>query len=218
MKFNKELLNKKYVIVAVSVMIGMSLQSIKSDIHYDKEISKIEVKLEQSLDLVKDKNKEIDVLNKKIESASPWFKMKSEEKIAIQQENKRLEDEKIAKALADKEAEEKRLADEEKKGFQTGITYDDLARRPSDNVGEKIQFSGEVVQVMEDETDVQIRFAVNGDYDNMMYCLYSKDLVDSRILEGDNITIYGLSSDLITYDSTMGGSITIPSMVVMGIE
>ena len=71
---------------------------------------------------------------------------------------------------------------------------------------------------MEGDGEVQIRLAVNGDYDNILYGVYDSSIVSSRVLEDDYITVMGLSSDLLTYESTMGGEITIPSMVVEKIE
>lgn len=67
---------------------------------------------------------------------------------------------------------------------------------------------------MEDGDTVQARLAVNGDYDNMLLCEWSTSTVSSRVLEDDQITIYGLSEGLITYESTLGGDITIPSVSV----
>ena len=42
--------------------------------------------------------------------------------------------------------------------------------------------------------------------------------VSSRVLKDDYITVYGLSAGLITYTSTLGGNITIPSMAVSKID
>lgn len=83
---------------------------------------------------------------------------------------------------------------------------------------EKLTEEGRVIQVIEGDGEVQIRLAVNGDYDNIMYCAYNSSIVTSRVLEDDYITVMGKSSDLITYTSTMGGEITIPSMVVEKID
>ncbi len=65
-----------------------------------------------------------------------------------------------------------------------------------------------------DTDKVQARLAVNGDYDNMLLCEWDSSSVSSRVLEDDTITIYGVSEGLITYESTMGGDITIPSISV----
>ena len=123
------------------------------------------------------------------------------------------EAQKAKEEQARREQEEK-----EKRGYDTGITYNQLARTPDDYEGEKVKFSGKVLQVMEGSSDVQIRLAVNGDYDKVVYGTYDKTIVSSRILEDDYITIMGTSGGLLTYESTMGASITIPSISIDKIE
>ena len=123
-----------------------------------------------------------------------------------------------------KKAEEKqkaaaaKKAEEEAKGYDTGITYDQLARTPDDYLLKKVKFYGKVVQVMEDGDNTQIRLAVNDNYDTVIYGEYDSSIVSSRVLEDDYITISGVSSGLLSYKSTMGGTITIPSILVKKID
>lgn len=140
---------------------------------------------------------------------------------------KAAKDKKALEDLQTKEAEEAAAkekkeaaakAKEEKTGYDTGITYKQLARTPDDYVEKKVKFSGEVAQVMEGDDYIQIRLAVDSDYDKMLFVEYDKSIVSSRILEDDYITIYGVSYGLYTYDSTMGGPITIPSIVADKID
>ncbi|VIB79656.1 Negative regulator of toxin gene expression [Clostridioides difficile] len=133
--------------------------------------------------------------------AEPWFKMKDDEKKAIEAENQR-------------KAEEAKKAEEEKKGYDTGITYDQLARTSDDYKYKKVKFEGKVIQVIEDGDEVQIRLAVSGNYDEVVLCSYKKSITPSRVLEDDYITIRGISAGTITYESTMGGKITIPGIAV----
>ena len=114
--------------------------------------------------------------------------------------------------------QEQAAAEEEARGYETGITYDQLARTPDDYIGKKVKFSGKVVQVIEGDDEVQIRLAVNKDYDQILFCAYDSSIVSSRVLEDDIITIYGISAGTISYQSTMGGKITIPSVLVEKIE
>lgn len=122
-------------------------------------------------------------------------------------------------AAAQKAAEEEaaRLA-EEAKGYETGITYNQLARTPDDFLGKKVKFYGKVLQVIEDGSTVQIRLAVNDDYDTVLLGEYDSSIVSSRVLEDDEITIYGTSIGTITYQSTMGGNITIPGITIDKID
>lgn len=104
--------------------------------------------------------------------------------------------------------------------YETGITYEQLSRTPDDYTGEKVKFSGTVIQVVEDTSsdEIQIRLAVDDNYDTILLCGYDKTIVESRVLEDDWITIYGTSLGLISYQSTMGGTITIPAVYIDRID
>lgn len=138
-------------------------------------------------------------------------------------EAKRIEAEKVIQQQQEEEkkrqeAEAAEKAAKEAQGYETGITYDNIARNPDDYKGEKVKFWGKVIQVIEGDTTVQIRLAVNKSYDQIIFCEYSKGLVSSRILEDDLITIYGTSAGVISYQSTGGGTITIPAVAVARID
>ena len=118
---------------------------------------------------------------------------------------------KIDEAKAAKEAEEA-------KGYETGITYDQLSRTPDDFKRKKVKFYGKVVQVIEGSGTVQIRLAVDDDYDRILLGNYSSSIVSTRILEDDHITIYGTSEGTISYQSTLGATITIPGVRIDKID
>ena len=71
---------------------------------------------------------------------------------------------------------------------------------------------------MEGDRSTQIRFAVNSDYDTILFAEIKSDITETRILEDDVITIYGSSAGLMTYESTMGGKISIPGMLVEKVD
>lgn len=125
-----------------------------------------------------------------------------------------IEKEEAAQKVNEAAAEKKKQAEKKKKGYDTGITYDQLARTPDKYEGEKIKFKGEVLQVMEEDGTVTIRLAVNGNYDDVIIGGYDSDLVDSRVLEGDTITIYGESGGLYSYDAVLGNPVTIPLIYI----
>ena len=133
---------------------------------------------------------------------------------------KKAEEEKErARKESEAAAEAARLEAEIKKGYETGITYDQLIRTPDEYMFELVKFKGEVVQAVEGNgSSNMIRLAVNGSYKQILYCEYDKSIVSRRILEGDNITIYGMSCGLTTYESTGSGYITIPSVLVDKID
>lgn len=137
--------------------------------------------------------------------------------INAEKEKKKAEEKAKLDAAA---AENARLkAEQEEKGYETGITYDQLARNPDEYDGEKVKFSGKVLQVMESSEYTEIRLAVDGNYDTILYCSIPKtSKPSSRILENDMITVSGLSNKLYTYTSTFGGEITIPEVFVTKVE
>ena len=71
---------------------------------------------------------------------------------------------------------------------------------------------------MEGNGETQIRLAVNSDYDTIIFAAFEKDIVASRVLEDDIITVYGTSTGLLTYESTIGGKISVPGIIVNKIE
>ncbi|WP_367366727.1 hypothetical protein [Leuconostoc pseudomesenteroides] len=104
-------------------------------------------------------------------------------------------------------------ADKDPNSYQTGVTYDQVARTPDDYEGKKIQFTGRVIQVIEGDSETQIRLAVDGDSDNIILVAFDPDVLNgSRVLEDDLVTASGKSVGTVSYKSTMGGKITIPAM------
>lgn len=237
-------MKKKIVTVLLSASMLLTLSSCGiSQEDYDKALSEKEA-TETELATVKDSLEQLEAdynslqsdysalqtdYNDYKEQMKPYEEMELAEaearKIAAEQEKaaaeeaeakKKAEEEAAAQKAAEEEA--KKQAEKEKKGYETGITYDNLARNPDDYMGEKVKFKGKVVQVIEGDTENQIRLAVDSDYDTILYCGYDPSIVSSRILEDDIITIYGISVGTISYQSTLGGTITIPGVYVDKID
>lgn len=151
-------------------------------------------------------------------------KMKEYEELSVSEaEARKIEADAIIRAeqeAAAREAEEAAALEEAKAkaGYETGITYDQLARTPDDYKGELVKFTGKVIQVLEGDEEIDIRLAVDKNYDTVLFCAYDPQIVSSRILENDIITIYGVSGGLYSYQSTFGGKITIPSVLIEKID
>ena len=92
------------------------------------------------------------------------------------------------------------------------ISYKKIARDPDDYKYRDIKISGKVIQVVEDGDDLTLRVATSDGYDDVFLVSYTYTDKDSRILEDDNITVWGICAGTVTYESTMGGNITIPAM------
>lgn len=220
-----------FILLIISTASNMSKVSQK-----DEELSSLKTDIEDQQNEINKQKEEIDKkdteiadLKKKVDEAAPWFELSEKEKQRkIDEEKAKEEAEKAAAEKKKKEEEEKEAAAEakakkeaeekEKQGYDTGITYDQIARTPDDFFGEKLKFSGSVTQVMEGDGVVQIRFAIDDDYDKMILAEFDSSIVESRILEDDTITIMGTSAGLYTYTSTMGAEITIPSVLIDKID
>ena len=98
------------------------------------------------------------------------------------------------------------------------VDYKSLARNPDEYLGKSLTYSGRVIQVIEGDDITQLRIAVNSDYDSVVLVSYPKDMVVSRILDDDYVTIFGTSFGLYTYEATSGASITIPWIYLDRIE
>ena len=201
----------RYILTAfIALIIGSSMGTSDDSTNGNSELNKQLEKQKATTEKLQTENAD---LAAKVEQAAPWFEMQAAEQEKIAAERKAKE-EAEAKAKAEAEAKAKaEAAAKEKLGYETGITYDQLARTPDDYIGEKVKFKGEVIQVMEGDSSTQIRFAVNNDYDTVLFAEIASDVTETRILEDDVITIYGLSSGLMTYESTMGGQISILTVV-----
>lgn len=137
-------------------------------------------------------------------------------------ESRRIEAERIAQEESDRKAQEEadkkaQKEAEEKAGYETGISFEELARTPEEFKGKKVKFYGKVIQSIEGTTVNAMRFAVDGDYDCILFGSYLNNL-SYRILEDDYITIYGVANGLKTYEATSGAQITIPDVTIDKIE
>lgn len=86
-------------------------------------------------------------------------------------------------------------------------TYEELSRN-EDLEGCAIKYSGEVIQ----EGDGYYRVALDEDWEDVIYLTYNLAEGEDRIIEGDNVKIYGVYKGLYTYESILGESITIPEI------
>ena len=124
-------------------------------------------------------------------------------------------DEDAAAAEAQRKQQAADQAAAELASYDTGVTFENLARNPDTYLMTKVKFTGRIVQVIKGDDYSQYRLAVDDDYDKIIYLEISDDqLSNNRLLEDDNITIRGVSYGEMTYESAMGGDITVPSVVV----
>ena len=208
-----------------------SLKTEKETLQTEKETLQTENQ-QLSKDLSQ-KSSELTKLNDEFEAykkeMSPYEKLSKAEAKAktaeaerqaaeAEKAKKEQEEAEAAAKAAEEQAAAEAAAAEEAKGYETGITYDQLARTPDDFKSKKVKFTGKVLQVLEGDDETQIRLAVDNNYDTILYCGYSPSIVTSRILEDDTITVYGTSLGLYSYTATLGSKVTIPAIYVDRID
>lgn len=103
-------------------------------------------------------------------------------------------------------------------------TYKEIARNPHEYLNKNVKFTGEVMQVTEskgwfsDVTTVTVLLSVTKNeydfYEDNVYCTYTYSKNESKILEDDIITIYGVCEGDYSYTSVLGSSITVPKVTI----
>ena len=181
-------------------------------------------------------------LNKQVEIAQAYLELDENEKqivdAKIDEVNKATE-EQLAQEKAQKEAEEaakkqaeeeaKRKAEEEEKArkeeeerqkaeaeahkYETGLTWEQIAREGKN--GTLGQFEGKIVQVINGNYGyTQYRIAINGNYDTIMLVEVASYELKETLLEDDYVYFKGKSMGTVSYESVLGAKITIPAFDV----
>ena len=89
-------------------------------------------------------------------------------------------------------------------------SYDQLARNPDTYKGQKMKFTGKVLEAGNDDDICYARIELNSNIDTVLFVTYKSDLLGYRLLDDDNITVYGTSLGVYSYKSVGAGTITIP--------
>ncbi|MDO4866108.1 MAG: hypothetical protein Q4C10_06085 [Clostridia bacterium] len=94
------------------------------------------------------------------------------------------------------------------------LDFKALSRDPDAYEGEYYEFSGKVLQVLEEKvgdlTYTELRVATRSGYDDIVYVLYLRQKAENRILEDDNVKVSGQFKGLTSYESIFGETITLP--------
>ena len=96
----------------------------------------------------------------------------------------------------------------------SSIPYNDLFRYAEQYKGREVYYWGEVIQVIETGNYYQLRVNITATeygWEDTVFLHYPDAPV--RILEGDEISFVGRVNGVITYESAMGASVTIPELV-----
>ena len=90
--------------------------------------------------------------------------------------------------------------------------YEDYARNPDTYAFQNVQITGEVIQVVEGDDVIVYRIVTDDAYDQIWYIEYVPVPGESRILEEDTVTVYGIYYGIYSYESVMGGTISVPAI------
>lgn len=128
-----------------------------------------------------------------------------------------------AEAKANAEAQAKAQAEAEAKlkdpaNYRTDISYDQLAQTPDAYDSEMIAMSGRVLQVIQGEESSQMLVAVDDKEGSVIFLAYESDTIEAEISENDLIKFYGTAAGTISYDSTLGETITVAAAFVNMLE
>ena len=162
-------------------------------------------------------------LRNRVDKAKDYLELDPKEKELVDAkivEVNQATEEQLAQEKAQKEAEEKakKEAEEEAKRqaeaqkYETGLTWEQIAREG--RVGELGKFEGKIVQVMSGSGFTQYRVAINGDYDTIMLIEVLEGISSEVLLEDDYVYFKGMSMGQYTYTTVLGSEMTIPSFIV----
>ena len=140
-------------------------------------------------------------------------KWETEKKATIKSDGKRVKRCTVCNEVVKEESI--KITEEEYKNECQSYSYSTIARNPNKYKVEYGKFTGEVIQVIEDDlygvfVSYTLRVALNGDYGNIILVTYVATSNEDHILEDDRINLYGEIQGSYTYESTMGASITVP--------
>jgi len=102
---------------------------------------------------------------------------------------------------------EPQMSEKEYKAATTYIPFKQLDKNPDGKAREKVKYTGTIVQIMESGGSTEIRLALSGGYDDIIYVTYSGT---TDAVEGDTVTIWGDVYGSYTYTSEANYQITLP--------
>jgi hypothetical protein len=132
-----------------------------------------------------------------------------------EESKQRVIDEENARKAAEEEAkrqEEEAKKEAEAHKYETGLTWEDIAREGK--IGTLGQFEGKILQVINSSYGTSYRIAINGDYNTVMYVEDTLGKATETLLEDDYVYFKGMSMGTTSYTTVLGAKVTIPSFMV----
>ena len=115
------------------------------------------------------------------------------------------------------------LSETDFKAACESIAFKDIARNPDSYNGRYLKFRGKVIQVQENSNSESIyRVDVTEDeygyWDDTIYVTYLLSENESKILEDDIVTLYGICQGSTSYTSVLGEKITLPAVEALYVD
>ena len=183
------------------VEINSDLMSNKEAI--EKELADLKEKTKSYVELNETEKSIVDTKIQEVRQATKEEAEAEQKRIAEEQAQKE------AEKQAQKEAEEQAKKEAEAHKYETGLTWEQIAREGKK--GTLGQFEGKIIQVMNGDGFTQYRVAINGDYDQVMLIEVKNGVSKETLLEDDYVYFKGESLGTITYTTVMGAEMTIPA-------
>lgn len=117
----------------------------------------------------------------------------------------------LEKAAAEKAAEEA-------KGYETGLSYDQINRSPDEYKGQKLTVRGSVIQSFESGSNTVLMVFYGGVANCTVYVTIPTKSLSSRIIENDWVTIRGIANGIYTYQSSGRGMLSVPWVKADSVE
>lgn len=92
--------------------------------------------------------------------------------------------------------------------------YESFARDEDTYMDQELTFTARVIQVVDGDSSTTYRLAVDKDSNSVFLAIIDNKDLSTRILEEDIVDVEATSKGLYSYNSTMGGKITVPSCVI----
>lgn len=95
----------------------------------------------------------------------------------------------------------------------SSLSYEAVARDTNGAKGQKLVWTGKVLQVSKGSGETDLRIATDGKYGDVVLVAYDPSKMTQNVLEDDVVSAYGTSIGIYTYKSTMGASISVPAIM-----
>ena len=97
------------------------------------------------------------------------------------------------------------------------VTYEDIARDKEGLKGEKVTFTGEIIQASSGTYRLNVTKTTYGYTDTILFTI-NESALNQKILEDDIVTIWGESAGMYTYKAVLGNEVTVPKIQAIYIE